>query len=227
MSRDLIIAIFVSLLLHGGTAFSGYLFKKPVAEKVVAKAAVPTVELDLPPPPEPEKPEVVEEEMVADAPTEVVDLAPPMQNDTPSATIDSPFVQQIQAPPPPGVTRPSGNAISIPTNTRPAVASGKAMGQIFDLASLDQKPEPRVRTAPQYPFEMRRAGLSGDVLIEFIVDTNGEVKDPVIIKTSNSGFNDAAIQAVLKWKFKPGRKGGSAVNTRVRQPLPFNLNSNR
>jgi protein TonB len=227
MSRDLIIAIFVSLLLHGGTALSGYLFKKPVADKVVAKAEIPTVQLDMPPPPEPEKPEVVEEEMVTDAPKEVADIAPPMQNDTPSAVIDSPFKQQIQAPPPPGVTRPSGNAISIPTNTRPAVASGKAMGAIFDLASLDQKPEARVRIAPQYPFEMRRSGLKGEVVVQFIVDSSGEVRDPVIVKTSNSGFNDAAIQAVLKWKFKPGRKGGSAVNTRVQQLLGFNLNTER
>lgn len=227
MSRDLIIAIFVSILLHGGTALSGYLVKKPVAEKPAAKAEVPTVELDLPPQPEPEKPEVVEDEMVTDAPTEVVDLAPPMQNDTPSATIDSPFVQKMQPPAPPGVTRPSGSAIAIPTSTRPAVASGKAMGAIFDLASLDQKPEARVRIAPQYPFEMRRSGLKGEVVVQFIVDSSGEVRDPVIVRTSNSGFNDAAIQAVLKWKFKPGRKGGSAVNTRVQQLLGFNLNTDR
>lgn len=227
MSRDLIIAIFASILIHGGTAASGYLFKKPVADKTVAKAEVPTVELDLPPPPEPEKPEVVEEDIVAEAPTEVVDLAPPMQNDSPSATIDSPFVQQIQAPPPPGVTRPTGSAITIPTNTRPAATGAKSIGQIFDLASLDQKPEARVRINPQFPFEMRRAGLKGEVVVQFVVSSTGEVLDPVVVKTSNSGFNDSAIQAVLKWKFKPGKKGGTAVNTRVQQLLAFNLNTDR
>jgi protein TonB len=222
MSRDLIIAVICSILLHGGVAGSGYLFKEKPAPAAVVEE-VPTIALDLPPPPEPDEPEVVED-AVSDAPAELADLAPPMQNDMPSAVIDSPFVQQIQAPPPPGLNRPTG-AITIPTNTRPAVTAGKALGNIFDLASLDQRPEARVRITPVYPFEMRRSGLKGEVVVGFIVDSNGDVRDPYIVKSSNPGFEDAAIQAVLKWKFRPGRKGGAAVNTRVAQPLTFNLNT--
>jgi len=221
MSRDLIIALIVSILLHGGAALSGLLFKKK--EAVVVVAETPTIALDLPPPPEPEEPEVIEDAS-ADKPADVADLAPPMQNDVPSAVIDSPFVQQIQAPPPPGLNRPSGSIV-IPTNTRPAVASGKGLGKIFDLAQLDNKPEARVRIKPVYPFEMRRSGLKGEVVVGFIVDSTGEVRDPYVVRSSNPGFEEAALQAVLKWKFKPGKKGGVAVNTRVAQPLSFSLNA--
>ena len=133
-------------------------------------------------------------------------------------------MQQIQAPPPPGLSRPTG-AITIPTNTRPVVSSGKALGAIFDLAALDQRPQATVRIKPVYPFEMRRSGLKGEVTVGFIVDSEGQVRDPYIISSSNAGFEDAAIQAVLKWKFRPGQKGGRAVNTRVAQPLSFSLNS--
>lgn len=223
MSRNTIIAILVSILLHGGTAASGFLFKKEAAPEVVVEET-PTIALDLPPPPEPEEPEVVEDAVADDAPAELADLAPPMQTDVPSAVIDSPFVQQIQAPPPPGLSRPTGS-ITIPTNTRPAVTSGKALGAIFDLASLDQRPEATVRIKPIYPFEMRRSGLKGEVTVGFIVDSDGNVRDPYIIKSSSPGFEDAAIQAVLKWKFRPGKKGGKAVNTRVAQPLSFSLNT--
>ena len=221
MSRDLIIALIVSILLHGGAAASGFLFKKKAVVEVVAE--IPTIALDLPPPPEPEEPEVVED-VSSDQPAEIADLAPPMQTDMPSAVIDSPFVQQIQAPPPPGLSRPSGSIV-IPTNTRPAVASGKGLGNIFDLAQLDNKPEARVRIKPVYPFEMRRSGLKGEVVVGFIVDSTGEVRDPYVVRSSNPGFEEAAIQAVLKWKFKPGKKGGVAVNTRVAQPLSFSLNA--
>jgi protein TonB len=221
MSRDLIIALIVSILLHGGAAASGFLFKKK--EAVVVVAETPTIALDLPPPPEPEEPEVVED-VSSDQPAEIADLAPPMQTDMPSAVIDSPFVQQIQAPPPPGLNRPSGSIV-IPTNTRPSVASGKGLGNIFDLAQLDNKPEARVRIKPVYPFEMRRSGLKGEVVVGFIVDSTGEVRDPYVVRSSNPGFEEAAIQAVLKWKFKPGKKGGVAVNTRVAQPLSFSLNA--
>ena len=221
MTRDVIISVLVSLFLHGGVAGSGFLFKKTTAAPVVDET--PTIALDLPPPPEPEEPEVVEAE-ISDAPLEVADLAPPMQNDVPSAVIDSPFVQQLQAPPPPGINRPSG-AISIPTNTRPAVTGGPKMANLFNLADLDQKPEPRVRINPIYPFEMKRAGVKGSVVVGFIVDNNGNVRDPYIVKSSSPPFEQPAMDAVLKWKFKPGKKGGVNVSTRMQQPLDFNLNA--
>jgi protein TonB len=222
MTRDLIIAVAASVLIHGGVAGSSFFYNDdaPVAE---AAEETPTIQLDLPPPPEPEEPEVVDA-VVSDevAPTDVADLAPPMQNDVPSAVIDSPFVQRLQAPPPPGLNRPSGSIV-IPTNTRPAISGGTKMANLFNLADLDQKPEARVRINPVYPFEMRRSGVKGNVLVGFIVDSNGNVREPYIVKSSSPGFEQAAIDAVLKWKFKPGKKGGVAVNTRVQQPLDFSL----
>lgn len=222
MSRNFIIAVLASILVHGGVAISGKFIKETVVETVVVEE-IPTISLDLPPP-EPEEPEVVED-VVSDAPVEMSDIAPPMQTDVPSAVIDSPFVQRIQAPPPPGLNRPSGGSIVIPTSTRPSVTGTRSIGAIFDLASLDQRPEARVRINPVYPFEMRRSGLKGEVTVGFVVDSNGNVLDPFIVKSSNAGFDEAAIQAVLKWKFRPGRKGGAAVNTRVAQPLTFTLNA--
>ncbi len=222
MSRNVLIAALISLLLHSGVAFSGYFFRgKPAAAPVAEET--PTIALDLPPPPEPDEPEVVEN-VSSDAPSEAVDLAPPMQTDVPSAVIDSPFVQRLQAPPPPGLNRTSG-AIAIPTDTRPSVVAGPKMANLFNLADLDQKPEARVRTAPMYPFEMRRSGLKGSVVVGFIVDSSGNVRDPYIVRSSNPGFEQAAIDTVLKWKFKPGKKGGVAVNTRVQQPIEFSLNA--
>lgn len=224
MSRNFILAILASVIIHGGVAVSSYFVKEPVVAVVVAEE-IPTIALDLPPPPEPDEPEIVED-VVSDAPAEISDIAPPMQTDLPTAVIDSPFVQRIQAPPPPGLNRPAGSiASTIPTITRPAVGTGRSIGEIFDLGSLDQRPDARVRPPPVYPFEMRRSGLRGEVTVGFIVDSNGNVLDPYIISSSNPGFEDAAIQAVLKWKFRPGRKGGAAVNTRVAQPLTFNLNA--
>jgi protein TonB len=220
MRRDLVIAILVSLLLHGGLALSG-LLPKAAAQPPPVVEEIPAIELTLPPPPEPEEPEIVEN--TTDAPQETASLAPPMQADSISAVIDSPFVQQIQAPPPPGLTRAVG-AITIPTG-RPVTGSGGGLKNVFDLASLDQKPEARIRIKPVYPFEMRRSGLKGEVVVGFIVDNNGDTRDPYIVRSSNAGFEEAALQAVLKWKFKPGRKGGAAVNTRVQQPLNFNLDA--
>ncbi|MEY4488113.1 MAG: hypothetical protein RIQ79_621 [Verrucomicrobiota bacterium] len=221
MRRDLIIAILVSLLLHGGLVLSS-LLPKAKAEGPPKPEEVPTIEIMTPPPPEPEEPEIVENS--TDAPQDVAPLAPPMQADSISAVIDSPFVQQIQAPPPPGLNRSVG-AITIPTGRPVTGSGGSSLKNVFDLASLDQKPEARVRIKPVYPFEMRRSGLKGEVVVGFIVDSNGDPREPYIVRSSNPGFEEAAIQSIMKWKFKPGKKGGAAVNTRVQQPLNFNLDA--
>lgn len=222
MNRTLLVAAIVSVLLHAGVAFGGLLFKKaPAAAR--AKEETPVIELTMPPPPEPEEPEVVEN-VAADAPADLADLAPPMQADSPSAIIDSPFVQQMQAPPPP-VSRPAGSAIVLPT-APPRASAGSGLKNIFNLRDLDKQIEVRVRPLPIYPFEMRRSGLKGEVVVEFIVDTQGDVRDPLVVSSTHPGFEQAALDAVSKWKFKPGQKGGVAVNTRVRQKFPFTLEAN-
>lgn len=223
MSRNALIAAILSLLFHAGVAFSGHFLKeKPAAP--AADDTVPTIALDLPPPPEPEEPETVEN-VSSDTPAEVADIAPPMQNDLPTAPIDAPFTQRPQPPAPPGISRPTGGPIPIPVGPPRTGSGGSGLGKIFDLGDLDQKPEPRVRPLPVYPFEMRRSGLKGEVIVRFIVDTQGNTRDAEIVRSSHPGFEQAALDAVLKWKFKPGKKAGAPQNTRVSQLLTFTLNA--
>jgi periplasmic protein TonB len=219
MRLHIVYAVLGSTLIHGGLAFSGYFLKDAPAAEAKAEE-VPTIELAPMPTLEPEPPEVVE---VADASpsSEPADLAPPMQADTPSVAMDSPFVQQIQPPPPPGVNRPAG-VITIPAG-RPATGTGTGgMGKIFDLASLDQNPVVTIQPRPNFPFEMKRARISGQVTLGFIVDSNGEVRDPYVISSSHREFEAEALKAILKGKFRPGKVGGKPVNVRMQQTLAFN-----
>lgn len=220
MRRHIIYAVLGSTLIHGGLAVSGMLFKETAPEAAVEEA-VPTIELAPMPTLEPEPPEVIETGEASPS-SEPADLAPPMQADTPSVQMDSPFVQQIQPPPPPGIKRPTG-VIAIPAG-RPATggSGGGGMKNVFDLASLDQKPVVTFQVNPTYPFEMKRARISGQVTIGFIVDANGEVRDPHVINSSHREFEAEALKAILKKKFRPGKKSGSAVNTRMQQTLSFN-----
>jgi protein TonB len=70
---------------------------------------------------------------------------------------------------------------------------------------------------------MSRQGLSGEVLVEFIISEKGDVIDSRVVRSSHREFEVPALQAVQKWKFKAGRKGGQAVKVRVSQLLEFNL----
>lgn len=62
---------------------------------------------------------------------------------------------------------------------------------------------PIVRVAPVYPARALSRGLEGFVDLSFTVTTAGTVIDPVVIQSTSSLFERAAIRAVLKFKYKP------------------------
>lgn len=163
---------------------------------------------------EPEEPEVVEQNEDLPKP----EFIPPMQMDVPQVITDTSFVQQIQPPPPENI-KPTSGIVNIPADRN----QFKGI-EVFDLSKLDQQPVARFQARPQYPFEMRRAGIAGEVVVDFIVDNNGDVQNAFSMRSSQREFENAAIQAVSKWKFKPGRKGGRNVNTHMQVPIVFTLN---
>jgi len=62
---------------------------------------------------------------------------------------------------------------------------------------------PIVRVAPVYPARALSRGLEGFVDLSFTVTTAGTVKDPIVLQSTSSLFERAAIRAVLKFKYKP------------------------
>lgn len=214
MNKDLIIGILVSLALHA--TFLGAFNRKPAPPAKVVQEEEAVVQFEMPPI------EDEPEEKVEDLTEEVVEniMAPPSLVDLPSVvTVDS-FTQPIQPPPPPGFTAAKG-AITIPV-TKPGANFGKGISNLFNIGDLDQQPVARVRQAPTYPYDMRRAGINGTVVVEFIINTDGDVIQTQIVRSSHREFEMPALQAVQKWKFKPGRKGGRVVNVRASQLLEFN-----
>lgn len=223
MRKDLIVGLLMSIAVHVGILYGediyNSLFK---SHKQIARVHKEEVEQSIQmeaPPPEPETEEEVTE--LNDEPV-TNQLAPPSLVDLPTVVPVNAFTQPLQPPPPPGLTAAKG-AISIPV-TKPGTQLGKGMKDLFDVANLDQPPVLRVPVQPNYPFEMRRAGISGEVTVEYIVDSSGSVAAVQVIRSSQREFEQPALQAVGKWKFRPGRKGGRAVNTRVQQVITFNLN---
>jgi protein TonB len=210
MRRDLIIGFVITLTLEFVVGWGGDLthYKakpKPKDDDVKIEISMPKIE--------PDPPEVVE-----DQPPQPQEIAPPMQQDVPQQVTPESFVQQIE-PPPPDLSNLAKNIVKIPE-----VRTGLSGVEVFDISKLDQQPVPRFQARPQYPFEMRRAGISGEVMVDFIVDTNGDVRNAFAVKSSQREFEAAAVQAVSKWKFKAGRKNGHAVYTHMQVPIVFTLN---
>lgn len=94
---------------------------------------------------------------------------------------------------------------------------------LFDLGNLEQPPVPTFQARPVYPMELRVAGITGNAIVGFIVDSHGKVRSAYAIRATHPEFGEAGVAAVSQWKFEPGRVGGRVVNTRMQVPLYFNI----
>lgn len=89
---------------------------------------------------------------------------------------------------------------------------------------LDAPPQPTSKMQPTYPSSLLSKGVGGRVLVSCSIDTSGKVVGTSI--KSSSGHPDldkAAINAVNRWKFKPGTKGGKAVKSVAVVPFNFEV----
>jgi len=80
--------------------------------------------------------------------------------------------------------------------------------------------------APHYPSSMIQSGMNGEVLVDFIVDTSGAVRNATAVRSTNREFEASAVEAVSKWRFRPGMKANRAVFTHMQVPIEFNLTAN-
>ena len=76
-----------------------------------------------------------------------------------------------------------------------------------------------------YPELARKAGVEGTVMIGALVDVDGQVKKTVVLKDSgvNVGFEDAAMQAVMKTRWKPAQQRDRVVKVWMAIPVKFKL----
>jgi RNA polymerase sigma factor (sigma-70 family) len=102
-------------------------------------------------------------------------------------------------------------------------AAGGSGATIYPVAELDQIPAAIAQARPTYPVDMRRAGITGNVTVSITIDANGEVSEAVATNSSRSEFEEAAVEAVKQWKFRPGQKDGQPVATQMDVPIVFAL----
>jgi TonB family protein len=87
----------------------------------------------------------------------------------------------------------------------------------------DRIPQVTDQEAPEYPFSLRLQGKRGEVTIQFDVETDGTVSHPEVVKSTHPDFEAPAVEAVLKWKFKPGMKDGKVVAVHMQVPIYFEI----
>mgnify|MGYP001230985071 CR=1 FL=1 len=106
----------------------------------------------------------------------------------------------------------------------PYSGNGYGGDGIHSVLSLDFEPRARARPAPIYPFALKASGVSGEVLVEFVVDEAGRVLSPRVLRSSHREFEEPTINAVSRWRFEPGTRRSKPVRFKMVVPVKFNLN---
>lgn len=97
------------------------------------------------------------------------------------------------------------------------------------FVAVEDMPEPvgglaAIQRAVVYPEIAKRAGVQGRVYVLAYVNEKGEVTKAEVQKGIGAGCDEAAVAAVLKAKFIPGKQRGQPVKVRVSIPIRFQLN---
>ena len=96
---------------------------------------------------------------------------------------------------------------------------------IFTALAVDERPRRISGPMPRYPEVLRQAGVEGNVVLEFVVDTLGRVEESTIrvIRATNQAFVASAIVVIKKSVFRPARVRGRAVRVLVQQSVGFTI----
>ena len=76
----------------------------------------------------------------------------------------------------------------------------------------------------QYPEEAKEKGISGRVMVGFIVEKDGSISDVKVVKGIGGGCDEEAVRVVKAMsKWKPGKEKGKPVRVSYMMPIFFKL----
>jgi len=100
---------------------------------------------------------------------------------------------------------------------------GGVGGGAYSIGGGVSAPSVLYKVDPEYSEEARKAKYSGTVVLYIEVDTTGHARNMRIIKGIGLGLDEKALDAVNKWRFKPGLKDGKPVVVRAQIEVNFRL----
>lgn len=187
-------------------------------DEIVPPKPLPVVQVSLVAPPVPLEPRVT-----PPPPPKVERQPKPVMQKAVSVPTPVPVMQPVaehavqQAPV--AVATPSPPAPSPPAPAKPAPEPVIEPPR-YNADYLSNPP-------PAYPLAARRRGIEGTVLVRAEISAGGECQRAELKKTSGHEMLDqAALEAVKKWRFVPAKRGSQAVVAWVEVPITFKLENN-
>ena len=102
-------------------------------------------------------------------------------------------------------------------------SGGNMGGGVYRIGGGVSAPIPIFKPEPEYSEEARKAKFQGTVVLMIVVDEHGNARDLKVIRPLGLGLDQKAIEAVEKWRFKPGMKDGKPVPVQATVEVNFRL----
>lgn len=122
-------------------------------------------------------------------------------------------------------------AVALAATTMNAVAQQQKVEKGYGVPVLQKEPEfpggqdslaAYLHNNLKYPHELIESMTGGKVVIMFIVDKEGNIVDPIVLKGVSSEINEEALRVVKSMpKWNPGTNGGMPVNKQYILPIDF------
>jgi len=100
---------------------------------------------------------------------------------------------------------------------------GGVGGGVYKIGGGVSAPTLVFKVEPEYSEEARKAKFQGTVVLYVVVDEKGAPRDLKVVRPLGLGLDEKAIEAVMKWKFRPGFKDGKAVPVAATIEVNFRL----
>jgi protein TonB len=170
--------------------------------------------------------------------TSVVELPPPIEDEAPPPLMEEDKLPEAQPEPQFAETQQqiplsadlevalgSGGALAGFGEIRSLTAATEIQDETFDVSELEKRPEAVSQVSPAYPPELRKAKIEGTVTLVFVLSEEGRVEEPRVENSSRPEFEKPALEAIRKWRFRPGEKDGQPVRTYIRVPMRFRVSA--
>lgn len=199
ITRERAAGLLFVLVLHGVLLYGLWAYRVIPAPEAVT-VMINFINPSSPPPlPAPEPPKLTPKRVEPPKPQQLVAEAPVVKHDEPVAP---------PPPPPPVIEAPQ-------SPPQPLV-----MGSDLAVSCSERSP-------PEYPLSSRRRNEQGRVVLRVELGEDGRVDGATVKSSSGSPrLDEAALNAVKKWRCKPAMRNGVAVRAVALQPFNFSLVEN-
>lgn len=211
-SRWLPVVVLV-VLAHAGVWYG----LSQLKQAIVPPRPLNVIEVALLAPPPPPQPKVTPKQPEPQQPEPKPKVQPKAKPEPRQLLQPQPVAERVmeQAPEPaPVVVAPTVTSVEAPPR---AVAEPVVEAPRFNAAYLNNPP-------PAYPLSARRRGIEGRVMVRAEVQADGTCSRVELKKTSGfDPLDQAALEAVKKWRFVAARRGSQPISAWVEVPITFKL----